>query len=87
MDTLNLDVLEMIFSHLDFKSLLAIELTCTRWRDLVRDRRLFWQLSKRLLAKPPPFKGLYNEARRSTRLKVKRMSRPIKLYGKRNRDS
>ena len=87
MDTLNSDVLELIFSYMDFKSLLAVELTCVRWRDLVRHRRLFWQLSKRLLARPPPFKGVYEEARRATRVRVKRMARPVKLYGKRGRNS
>ncbi len=53
------DVLEMILSHLDFKSLLRCELTCRRWKQVIADRRIFRGLSRRLLSesRPPPFKG------------------------------
>ena len=48
MDKLNDDALEAIFSHLDFRSLDAAERVCKRWKELIGDRRLYWQLTKRI---------------------------------------
>lgn len=55
MTSLNADVLEQIFKLLDFGSLLACELTCKKWKEVINDRRLYWQLSKALLKKPVTF--------------------------------
>ena len=46
MRSLNGDVLEKIFSYLDFHSLIAAEMVCKQWKEVIDDRRLFWQLSK-----------------------------------------
>ena len=35
-------------TYLDFQSLISSEMTCWRWRSLINDRRLFWQLSKNI---------------------------------------
>ena len=51
---LNADVLELIFKHLDFRSLCNVEMTCKLWKEVVNSRRLFWQLSKRLSAQMVP---------------------------------
>ena len=48
---LNSDVLELIFRHLEFKDLLAVELVCRRWKEVVGNRRLFKQLAKRICSK------------------------------------
>ena len=42
------EILEKIFTYLDFQSLISSEMTCWRWRSLINDRRLFWQLSKNI---------------------------------------
>ena len=45
---LNADVLEKIFQYLDFRSLCSAEMTCRHWKDVINQRRLYWQLSKKL---------------------------------------
>lgn len=47
---LNGDVLEIIFQYLDFRSLCSAEMTCRHWKEVINQRRLYWQLSKRLSA-------------------------------------
>ena len=51
---LNEDVLELIFQYLDFRSLCSAEMTCRHWKDVINQRRLYWQLSKRLSALKVP---------------------------------
>jgi len=48
---LNPDVLELIFRHLDFKELLAVELVCKQWKEVVDNRRLYKQLAKRICSR------------------------------------
>lgn len=48
LEMLNEDVLELIFRFLDFRSLCAAEETCKMWKRVIDERRLYWQLSKRL---------------------------------------
>ena len=38
---LNSDVLERIFSYLSFRDLLAAELCCRKWKDVIDTRRVF----------------------------------------------
>ena len=45
---LNGDVLELIFRHLDFRDLLAAELVCRKWKEVVDGRRLFRQLARKI---------------------------------------
>ena len=45
---LNSDVLELIFRHLDFRDLLAAELVCRKWKEVVDGRRLFKQLARKI---------------------------------------
>ena len=54
MEILNDDVLEKIFNYLDFRSLIAAEMACKRWQQVINERRLFWQLSKSLCRMPIP---------------------------------
>ena len=54
MEILNDDVLEKLFTYLNFRSLIAAEMVCKRWRQLINERRLFWQLSKSLCRVPIP---------------------------------
>lgn len=54
MGNLNDDVLEKIFTYLDFRSLIAAEMVCKRWREVINERRLFWQLSKTLVKRAVP---------------------------------
>jgi len=51
---LNIGVLELIFKFLDFRSLCAAEMTCKLWKEVVNERRLYWQLSKQLCAQRVP---------------------------------
>ena len=93
---LNDDVLEMIFQFLDFKSLCAAEMTCRKWRDIINDRRLYWQLSKRLSAVAVPkliFLPETEQRKRKSDFDVKAYRKerrkitrhvPVKLFGKRN---
>ena len=46
METLNGDVLEHIFLYLDFSSLVAAEMTCEKWKDIISERKLFLKSSK-----------------------------------------
>ena len=48
MSILNDDVLEIIFQYLDFRSLCSAEMTCRQFKNVINQRRLYWQLSKRL---------------------------------------
>merc|ERR1712156_86482 len=48
---LNPDVLELIFRHLNFKELLAVELVCKQWKEVVGNRRLYEQLAKRICSR------------------------------------
>ena len=54
MEILNDDVLEKLFTYLNFRSLIAAEMVCKRWRQLINERRLFWQLSKSLCRRSIP---------------------------------
>ena len=93
---LNDDVLEMIFQFLDFKSLCSAEMTCRKFRNIINDRRLYWQLSKRLSAMAVPKFKLFHETQQKKRksdfnVEVYRKERrkinrhvPVKLFGKRN---
>ena len=45
---LNDDVLETIFSYLNFRSLVKAEMVCKRWKEIIGERRLYWQLTKKL---------------------------------------
>ena len=47
-ENLNDDVLEKIFTYLNFRSLIVAEMVCKRWKEIICERRLFWQLSKKL---------------------------------------
>lgn len=51
---LNDDVLEVIFRYLDFRSLCSAEMACRQWKKVINDRRLYWQLTKRLCARAMP---------------------------------
>ena len=98
---LNADVLELIFKHLDFRSLCNVEMTCKLWKEVVNSRRLFWQLSKRLSAQMvPKFVNFpaseaaasssnrkWKDFRPERRKKLRNFA-PIKKYGhKNNRNS
>jgi len=48
---LNPDVLELIFRHLNFKELLAAELVCKQWKEVVDSRRLYKQLAKKICSR------------------------------------
>ena len=48
---LNSDVLERIFSYLSFRDLLAAELCCKKWKDVIDTRRVYKQLAKRICKK------------------------------------
>ena len=48
---LNSDVLEKIFSFLEFRHLLAAELVCKKWKAVIDSRRLYKQLAKRICRK------------------------------------
>ena len=73
---LNADVLEKIFQYLDFRSLNAAELTCKPWKMVINDRRLYWQLSKRLssIAVPPILAACSSPASRKHKRKKKSRS-------------
>jgi len=92
---LNADVLELIFRYLDFRSLCAAETTCIQWKQVINDRRLYWQLSKRLSAQMvPKFCDIAMEDRKRRRSemgldekprKERRLLRnykPVKVFGK-----
>ena len=92
---LNNDVLEIIFNYLDFKSLCAAEMTCKLWKEVVNERRLYWQLSKRLSAQMVPKfvnfpSGSNSEPRNSKKRKFecpperRKLLKfaPVKKYGK-----
>ena len=79
---LNADVLSHIFSFLDFRGLIRCEMTCKAFQAVIRERRLFWQLSKRLVLRPNPFqrrKGKMIVLPRVGRTRVKR------LFGRRKK--
>ena len=85
---LNDDVLEVIFSHLNFRSLDAAERVCKRWKELINDRRLYWQLTKRIcratkrkLPKSTSFnKSNFHKGRRKLcPAPTKNLSKPNKL--------
>jgi len=50
-ESLNEDVLERIFTFLDFKDLLQAELCCLKWRRVITERRMYRQLSRRICRK------------------------------------
>ena len=88
MDKLNDDALEAIFSHLDFRSLDAAERVCKRWKELIGDRRLYWQLTKRLcratkrkLPKSFTFNksSLYKERRKLCPAPIRKLPKSNKL--------
>jgi hypothetical protein len=49
------DVLEKIFVFLSYTDLKSAELTCTSWRSVVAERRMYWQLTKRIAMSRAPF--------------------------------
>ena len=54
METLNDDVVEHIFLHLDFSSLKAAEMVCKKWKHIVSDRKLYLKSS-------PPHENLNDD--------------------------
>lgn len=51
MYSLNSDVLEQVFSFLSFRDLLAAELVCKKWKDVIDSRRIYKQLAMRICKK------------------------------------
>ena len=51
MPNLNPDVLEQVFSYLSFRDLLAAELVCKKWKDVIDSRRIYKQLAMRICKK------------------------------------
>lgn len=88
---LNADVLEIIFQYLDFRSLCAAEMTCKHWKNVINNRRLYWQLSKRLSARSVPRIFGTNTRKRKSDFQSEAINRerrklrnylPVKMYGK-----
>jgi hypothetical protein len=88
---LNSDVLEKIFQYLDFKSLCKAEMACKHWKEIINQRRLFWQLAKRLSALKIPNiildatrkrkRDISEETFRKDRRKLLRTTTPVKNFG------
>lgn len=55
---LNADVLEKIFLLLPFRDLLAVELVCKTWKEVVDSRRVYKQLARRICRKAVNLPGL-----------------------------
>jgi len=80
---LNDDVLERIFTFLDFKDLLAAELCCLRWKSLIVDRRLFRQLSRQICKKSIRLETKFSQhtfTKHLKNIKAYRVGRVTKIY-------
>ena len=85
MASLNADVLEHIFHYLDFRSLCAAEMTCKHWKEVITDRRLYWQLSKRLSSMAVPTIFLEMMAKKKRKRKTKQEFEPDEYHKERRK--
>ena len=84
---LNSDVLERIFSFLSFRDLLAAELCCRKWKDVIDSRRVYKQLAKRICKKKvnvPFSRPAYNKHLRDLRRNIYKKPKQSGKHSKTN---
>ena len=86
MHTLNSDVLEQVFSFLSFRDLLAAELVCKTWKDVIDSRRIYKKLAMRICKKNvhvPFSRGAYNKHLKDLRRNIyKKPRQSVKMIKK-----